>query len=192
MSTSMPDEIRNWVDLHYALSLAEAKSLSKDRTGLLDSCAATEQATELARRLNRGAELMQARLLRTRILASLGEPAEEREQEEILDQCRVVGMIRLLRHAGLSVREDVALLREPEVGKRPDAAEDIVGDRSFLTTREQEILHQLATRMSNKEIAISMGLGEETVKWHLKNLFRKLEAGDRRGVVSRARSLGLL
>ena len=46
--------------------------------------------------------------------------------------------------------------------------------------------------MSNKEIALAMGLGEETVKWHLKNLYRKLEAGDRWSVVSRARSLGLL
>jgi LuxR family maltose regulon positive regulatory protein len=37
-----------------------------------------------------------------------------------------------------------------------------------------------------------MGVGEETVKWHLKNLFGKLSAGGRKHVVRRAQLLGLL
>jgi LuxR family transcriptional regulator, maltose regulon positive regulatory protein len=35
-------------------------------------------------------------------------------------------------------------------------------------------------------------VGEETIKWHMKNLFAKLDAGTRKQVVSRARILGLL
>jgi LuxR family maltose regulon positive regulatory protein len=37
-----------------------------------------------------------------------------------------------------------------------------------------------------------MEVGEEPVKWHLKNLFGKLSAGNRKHVVRRAHLLGLL
>jgi LuxR family maltose regulon positive regulatory protein len=37
-----------------------------------------------------------------------------------------------------------------------------------------------------------MQVGEETIKWHVKNLFAKLDAGSRKQVVQRARLLGLL
>jgi LuxR family maltose regulon positive regulatory protein len=180
------------VDLHGALSLAEAKSLNRDHAGLLEAKLAAELAMEIARRLNRGADLMHARLLWARSLSSLGQPVSERDKEEMLDQCRVVGLHRLLRQAGFGMSGDTHSQAGQKMAIVHAASPEILEDRSFLTVREREILQQLSTRMSNKEIAISMGVGEETVKWHLKNLFRKLEAGDRRGVVSRARSLGLI
>ncbi len=37
-----------------------------------------------------------------------------------------------------------------------------------------------------------MDISEETVKWHIKNLFAKLNAGTRKHAVDRARLLGLL
>jgi hypothetical protein len=37
-----------------------------------------------------------------------------------------------------------------------------------------------------------MQIGEETIKWHLKNVFGKLAAGSRKQVVRRAHLLGLL
>ena len=46
--------------------------------------------------------------------------------------------------------------------------------------------------LSNQEISLSLGLSEETVKWHLKNLFHKLDAGDRKTAVKRARTLGIV
>lgn len=63
---------------------------------------------------------------------------------------------------------------------------------SALTPRERDVLELLARNLSNKEIAAAMQLGEETVKWHLKNLFWKLAAGNRKHLVRRARLLGLL
>ena len=54
------------------------------------------------------------------------------------------------------------------------------------------MLELLARNLSNKEIAQAMAVGEETVKWHLKNLFGKLDAGTRKHVVRRAQILGLL
>jgi LuxR family maltose regulon positive regulatory protein len=51
----------------------------------------------------------------------------------------------------------------------------------------------LASRnLTNKEIALAMGVGQETVKWHMKNLFIKLDATSRRQIVRRAQLMGLL
>ena len=61
-----------------------------------------------------------------------------------------------------------------------------------LTPKEREVLELLARNLSNKEIALALQVGEETIKWHVKNLFAKLDAGTRKQVVSRARILGLL
>jgi LuxR family maltose regulon positive regulatory protein len=61
-----------------------------------------------------------------------------------------------------------------------------------LTPKEREVLELLARSLSNKEIGLAMQVGEETVKWHVKNLFAKLDAGTRKQVVQRARILGLL
>lgn len=62
----------------------------------------------------------------------------------------------------------------------------------ILTPKEREILELLARALSNKEIALALGVGEVTVKWHLKNLFGKLDASSRKHAVRRALMLGLL
>jgi LuxR family maltose regulon positive regulatory protein len=64
--------------------------------------------------------------------------------------------------------------------------------RTALTPREREVLDLLARNLSNKEIGLAMQIGEETIRWHVKNLFAKLDAGTRKQVVARARILGLL
>lgn len=61
-----------------------------------------------------------------------------------------------------------------------------------LTPKEREVLSLLGRNLSNKEIGLAMQVGEETIKWHMKNLFAKLDAGTRKQVVQRARLLGLL
>ncbi|RZU02436.1 helix-turn-helix transcriptional regulator [Rivibacter subsaxonicus] len=79
---------------------------------------------------------------------------------------------------------------------RPDAERDGGRPRSTpsmaLTPKEREVLELLARSLSNKEIGRAMQVGEETIKWHMKNLFAKLDAGTRKQVVQRARILGLL
>ena len=61
-----------------------------------------------------------------------------------------------------------------------------------LTPREREILELLARNLTNKEIARAAMVGEGTVKWHIKNLFGKLDASSRKHAVRRAVVLGLL
>ena len=63
---------------------------------------------------------------------------------------------------------------------------------ALLTSKEKAILELLAAGMSNKEIARATDSGPETVKWHLKNLYAKLDAANRRHAVERARTLGVL
>ena len=61
-----------------------------------------------------------------------------------------------------------------------------------LSVREMEILGALALGRSNKEIAKMLDVGPETIKWHVKNLFSKLSAVNRRHAVDRARLLGII
>ena len=61
-----------------------------------------------------------------------------------------------------------------------------------LSPRERAVLRYLPTMMSNQEIASEMFVSVNTVKTHLKSIYRKLDVADRREAVSRARSLELL
>jgi LuxR family maltose regulon positive regulatory protein len=72
------------------------------------------------------------------------------------------------------------------------AAEPAAAASTVLTPKERQVLLGLAGNLSNKEIALDLGMGAETVKWHAKNLFAKLDAGTRRQAVRRAELLGLL
>ncbi len=48
-----------------------------------------------------------------------------------------------------------------------------------LSKREQDVLRLLATGMSNREIADTLGIGEGTVKFHVNNILSKLQVSDR-------------
>jgi len=55
-----------------------------------------------------------------------------------------------------------------------------------------EVLHLLAQGYSNRQIAEELILAEGTVKYHIHNLLRKLQADSRTRAISRARDLGLI
>ncbi|MEY9991023.1 LuxR family maltose regulon positive regulatory protein [Streptomyces sp. V4I8] len=61
-----------------------------------------------------------------------------------------------------------------------------------LSPREQDVLERLAQLMSTEEIAADLHLSVNTVKTHLKGIYRKLAATRRGEAVRRARELGLL
>lgn len=90
----------------------------------------------------------------------------------------------------------LALLKLAEPSRRNPALESThsaaPGEAfSFLTEREIEILSSLNAGESNKEIARTLQLAPETVKWHLKNVMRKLRANSREEAVQNASTLGL-
>lgn len=69
---------------------------------------------------------------------------------------------------------------------RPKTANDL------LSGREQEIIEQLAQGHSNKEIARRFELTENTVKFHLKNIYGKLDVNRRTQAIAKARDLSII
>jgi LuxR family maltose regulon positive regulatory protein len=61
-----------------------------------------------------------------------------------------------------------------------------------LSPRERAVLRLLPTMMSNQEIAGELYVSVNTIKTHLKAIYRKLDVADRREAVRRARMLELL
>lgn len=61
-----------------------------------------------------------------------------------------------------------------------------------INNREHEVLTLVAQGLTNKEVAHRLCIGTETVKWHLKNVFGKLQVRNRTEAVARARRLSLI
>ena len=61
-----------------------------------------------------------------------------------------------------------------------------------LTEREGEVLELLASGARNKEIAAQLSLSAGTVKWHVANVFQKLEVTTRTEAARVAQERGLL
>ena len=67
-----------------------------------------------------------------------------------------------------------------------------IGMGEELTKRELSILKRLETGLSNKELAEAIFVSEGTLKWHLHNVYGKLNVKNRSGAMARARALGIL
>jgi len=67
-----------------------------------------------------------------------------------------------------------------------------IGMGEELTKRELSILKRLESGLSNKEIAEAIFVSEGTLKWHLHNVYGKLNVKNRTGAMTRARTLGIL
>ena len=61
-----------------------------------------------------------------------------------------------------------------------------------LSEREMEVLTYLSKGMSNKELAAALFISRATVKSHIENILRKLEASDRAAAVAEGFRRGLL
>jgi LuxR family transcriptional regulator, maltose regulon positive regulatory protein len=61
-----------------------------------------------------------------------------------------------------------------------------------LTEREQEVLRHLSGMLNTAEVAGEMYISVNTVKTHLKSIYRKLAATHRGEAVRRARQLNLI
>ena len=97
-----------------------------------------------------------------------------------------------------STRETlIPAIRAVAVGQRwipPEVATRLAGRKMFeeLTSREVEVLKQLATGRANKEIAEVLKISEYTVKDHLKSIWGKLHVADRTEAVTAALQRGII
>ncbi|WP_160327989.1 LuxR C-terminal-related transcriptional regulator [Sphingopyxis sp. H115] len=138
------------------------------------------------------------KMVELEIVRFLNHAASVGFRRTIVDILDVTGVRAIQNFCGeaYSSGSFLALLKLAEPSRRNPALEGghavAPGEAfSFLTEREIEILSALNAGESNKEIARTLQLAPETVKWHLKNVMRKLRANSREEAVQNAATLGL-
>jgi DNA-binding NarL/FixJ family response regulator len=94
------------------------------------------------------------------------------------------------------IDELVDAIRTVNQGRRhiPPAVAERLAKRTLqseLTARELDVLKLIVKGLSNKEIATSLFVTEETVKTHVKNILSKLEVADRTQAVIVAHQRGI-
>ncbi|MFX3635575.1 MAG: LuxR C-terminal-related transcriptional regulator [Candidatus Pristimantibacillus sp.] len=71
-------------------------------------------------------------------------------------------------------------------------SEEYLSLEEILTEQEKKVLLLIAGGLSNKEIALHLNIKSETVKFHIKNVYRKLEVNSRVQALQRAREMMIL
>ena len=191
----------------YALTRAIAKTYAALARNDLDDCERQlEKAEVLANRMHRGRDALTVRVLRAVVAYQRDAASATPLMAEAISLAAIGGSNRLLADTHPLAVQMAAELHArsatasgewsiPEPGPSPYSTlpeRPVISRSGLLTTKETEILTLLGRGMSNKLIARAMEISDETVKWHIKNLFLKLAAGTRKHAVDRARLLGLL
>ena len=144
------------------------------------------RAVELARRGGRRPELAHALLLLARLKRRQGDHLAARslvrEAGDVLAACPDPGWLRDL----LAETERSLQLTAPRRrASGPPSDTD-------LSERELAVLRLLASDLSQREIGAELYISLNTVKFHIRNIFRKLGVSSRADAVARGRELALL
>lgn len=88
-------------------------------------------------------------------------------------------------------------IRSARAGRRvmsPDAASDLAEymGSNALSERELQVLNHVARGLGNKQVAVALGVSEDTVKSHMKSILSKLDANDRTHAVVTAVKRGII
>jgi LuxR family maltose regulon positive regulatory protein len=185
-----------------AVATAYARFAASDLDG---AAGALDAWTEAGLMAQRGALALTARAMLALIDHARGRPGARERLAEVLSLADLGGIRSYVESAHPQLAPLIASVGSagrapaPRTGAVAVRARDTAGagaaptvSGGLLTSKEAQILSLLAVGKANKEIARSMDIGEQTVKWHLKNVFFKLNAASRKHAVVRARLLGLL
>ncbi|WP_211176846.1 response regulator [Pseudonocardia acidicola] len=96
-----------------------------------------------------------------------------------------------LAHTGVTVIDTALAGRAVDTAARLQSDEFWPGARHGLTHRESEVLSLMVTGLSNRGIATRLVVSDETVKSHLRSIYRKLAVKDRTGAVATALREGI-
>jgi DNA-binding NarL/FixJ family response regulator len=102
----------------------------------------------------------------------------------------LVRQLELVRD-GESAIDSAMAARAVDTASRLQRDEFWPGARQGLTQRESEILSYMVTGLSNRGIANRLLIGDETVKSHLRSIYRKLAVSDRTSAVATALREGI-
>ncbi|HEX4725304.1 MAG TPA: response regulator transcription factor [Pseudonocardiaceae bacterium] len=102
-------------------------------------------------------------------------------------------LVRSLERAagGETVIDPTLAGRAVDTAARLASGEYWPGARHGLTHRESEVLALVVSGLSNRAIARRLMVGDETVKTHLRSIYRKLNVNDRAGAVATALREGI-
>jgi len=199
----------NWMERdEYALSRARL-NITQDLPDI--ALAGLEEVLGEARRQGRTRSELRAETLRVLALAAQGEDeAAAQTLLGVIERTRGEGERRLFIDEGPAMAERLRdLVRLRGGGQLSAATLEYIADLlsgfgeltradektrlvATLTPREREILHALVRGGSNKVIARAVDLNENAVKFHLKNIFRKLGVAGRGMAVTMAEKLDLV
>jgi LuxR family maltose regulon positive regulatory protein len=200
---------RTWQDRE-AVVFAQARlAIAKGRPGdLLDALASVHAA---AKAQDRHRSVLQAQLLRALALRAAGDQAGAIDAlVPALEWGAIEGMVRLFIDEGQPMADLLrALPRTSGPVSLPSGvvryAERLLSEfgdlqrspeterlRQLLTARETQILRELSRGASNKGIARTLDISEDGIKFHLKNVFRKLGVNSRVMALTVAQKLDLL
>jgi DNA-binding NarL/FixJ family response regulator len=102
----------------------------------------------------------------------------------------LVRQLELVRSGESAIDASLAA-RAVDTASRMQRDEFWPGARQGLTQRESEILSYMVTGLSNRGIANRLVIGDETVKSHLRSIYRKLTVSDRTAAVATALREGI-
>jgi DNA-binding NarL/FixJ family response regulator len=111
----------------------------------------------------------------------------------LLKQISGEDLVRQLELArdGVTVIDTGLAGRAVDTAARLHADEYWPGARQGLTQRESEVLSLIVAGLSNRRIAARLVVSDETVKSHLRAVYRKLGVGDRAAAVATALREGI-
>jgi LuxR family maltose regulon positive regulatory protein len=159
-----------------ARALAQAGHVS-------DAAAAVERAATVAERGVASLEIAYARLALSDVRTLGGDAAGAADAvaqaRRIVERCPDAGILR----------EQLARAQRRVDGgaRRRDA-----GGATALSERELAVLRLLPTELPQREIGAAIFVSLNTVKSHVRSIYRKLDVDTRDDAVARARELGLL
>jgi len=111
-----------------------------------------------------------------------------------LESGELRAMLDAVARGEAAITPDIAarILSELAGGGRSVGEAAASSDPDQLTERELEVLQLVVDGRRNKEIAAELGISENTVKYHLRNILDKLHARSRAEMVARAVRGGLV
>jgi DNA-binding NarL/FixJ family response regulator len=90
------------------------------------------------------------------------------------------------------------VIRDVHAGRSPDVSAEVKAQlaeratRPSLTPREIQVIELMRRGLRNREIGASLGISEETVQSHVKNILGKLEVRDRTAAIDVALRRGII
>lgn len=100
---------------------------------------------------------------------------------------RIVKCVDAVAAGGQWIDNDALKQGLSELARRETAA---IG-RQPLSARERDVARLAATGVRNRDIAVTLGLAESTVKMHLTSIFEKLKVGTRAQLAAMAKELDI-